>query len=225
MSFDVRLQFLMLVACSGVILFTTLQSTLLLVGIALLLLAVQRLWQQLIYWMLLEGFLVLAFWFSDQYLAISAFTFISMILFIMIRISPALIIASSLAVVPPGKLLASLQKLRIPDRVLLTLTVALRFFPVLRAEAKIIQENAVVRGISTKQWRNWLRPAQMFEYTIVPLLMRTIKLADDLSASATTRGIDAPGRKSSIYAIRFSALDSVGFLLLASMLCTPFFNG
>lgn len=71
----------------------------------------------------------------------------------------------------------------------------LRFFPILRAESKIIRENVRTRGISLKSPKNWIRLNQVFEYAIIPLLMRTIRLADDLSASATTRGIDAPCKK------------------------------
>ena len=54
------------------------------------------------------------------------------------------------------------------------------------------------RGISLKSPKNWIRLNQVFEYAIIPLLMRTIRLADDLSASATTRGIDAPCKNKSL---------------------------
>ncbi|NPC91323.1 energy-coupling factor transporter transmembrane protein EcfT [Bacillus sp. WMMC1349] len=222
MLFDVRLQFLMLLSCSGVILFTSVKATIFLAGIALLFLGCQKLWKPLFYWMIIYTSLLLAYSLANQYLKISSFGYISIILFIILRISPTLIIASSLAKVPSGKLLASLQRMRIPDSLLLTLTVALRFFPVLKMEANIINENAVVRRVSYKQLVNWLRVTRLFEYNIVPLLMRTIKLADDLSSSAATRGIDAPFKKTTIYTIRFSASDSIGFILLTFSLMTPF---
>ncbi|MDA7028339.1 energy-coupling factor transporter transmembrane component T [Bacillus sp. CLL-7-23] len=222
MLFDVRLQFLMLLSCSGVILFTSVKTTIFLAGIALLFLGCQQLWKPLFYWMIIYTSLLIAYSLANQYLKISSFGYISIILFIILRISPTLIIASSLAKVPSGKLLASLQRMRIPDSLLLTLTVALRFFPVLKMEAKIINENAVVRRVSYKQLGNWLRVTRLFEYNIVPLLMRTIRLADDLSSSAATRGIDAPFKKTTIYIIRFSAIDSIGFILLTFSLMTPF---
>ncbi|KAA6449340.1 energy-coupling factor transporter transmembrane component T [Bacillus swezeyi] len=220
--FDVRLQFLMLLACSGAILFTSIKETIFLAGIALAFLGCQQLWKPLFYWLLIYTILLIAYILTDQYLTISFLRYISMILFIILRISPTLMIASSLTKVPPGKLLAGLQKIKIPDSLLLTLTVALRFFPVLKAEAKIINENAAIRGISGKQMHNWLHATRLFEYTIVPLLMRTIKLADELSSSAATRGIDAPFQKTTIYTIRFSVFDSIGFTLFAIILLTPF---
>lgn len=194
MKFDARIQFFMLLLCSIIALFITVESTILLILLALITLLLQGLYTHFFTWLFMGG-LIGIFYYLIQLNPQSIFNVFSFLLFISIKLLPALIIASSLSTIPVGKLLASLQKLAIPNSILLTFTVALRFFPILRMESKIINEHAKIRGISYRQIKNWIKPKQLFEYTIVPLLMRTIKLADDLSAAATTRGIDAPTKK------------------------------
>ena len=74
------------------------------------------------------GGLIGIFYYLIQLNPQSIFNVFSFLLFISIKLLPALIIASSLSTIPVGKLLASLQKLAIPNSILLTFTVALRFF-------------------------------------------------------------------------------------------------
>lgn len=225
MSFDIRLQFLMLLACSSIIPFIGENEIFWLVGVALLFLICQGLWRLCLYWQVSYTLLLLVYFAITNYLGVSFFwSWIGIFLSIGIMLGPVLMIASSLAVVPSGKLIASLQMLKIPNSLIVTMTVALRFFPILRMEAKIINENAMIRGISLKQVSNWRHGMLLYEYAIVPLLMRTIKLGDDLSASATTRGIDAPVKKSSMYQIRFSIFDLLAVLLIVLCICTPFLN-
>jgi len=221
MKFDARIQFFMLLLCSIIALFITVESTILLILLALITLLLQGLYTHFFTWLFMGG-LIGIFYYLIQLNPQSIFNVFSFLLFISIKLLPALIIASSLSTIPVGKLLASLQKLAIPNSILLTFTVALRFFPILRMESKIINEHAKIRGISYRQIKNWIKPKQLFEYTIVPLLMRTIKLADDLSAAATTRGIDAPNKKSSVYAIQFGYNDYLAILLLLCMVLIPF---
>lgn len=221
MKFDARIQFFMLLLCSIIALFITVESTILLIFLALTTLLLQGLYTHFFTWLFMGG-LIGIFYYLIQLNPQSIFNVFSFLLFISIKLLPALIIASSLSTIPVGKLLASLQKLAIPNSILLTFTVALRFFPILRMESKIINEHAKIRGISYMQIKNWIKPKQLFEYTIVPLLMRTIKLADDLSAAATTRGIDAPTKKSSVYAIQFGYYDYLAILLLLCMVLIPF---
>lgn len=210
--FDVRLQFSLLIICGFLAIFVTETGSLILAALAILQLVCQNQYRLGLNWLIIYVCLFLARYLISTYMSASFLNVFLLMLLISLKILPTFIIASGLSKVPSGQLLASLQKLNIPKSILLTLTVALRFFPILRVESKIIGDNARLRGISLKSPKNWLHFHQTFEYTIIPLLMRTIRLADDLSASATTRGIDAPGKKTSHYAIAFRPKDSLGLL-------------
>lgn len=211
--FDVRLQFTLLIICGFLAISVTNTGSLMLAAFAILLLICQNQYRLGFKWFIIYGCLFFTHYFISTYINAPILNALLLMLLIALKTLPTFIIASGLSKVPSGQLLASLQKLKIPDSILLTLTVALRFFPILRAESKIIGENVRIRGISLKSPKNWLRLNQMFEYAIIPLLMRTIRLADDLSASATTRGIDAPCKKTSHYAIAFRPKDSIALLL------------
>ena len=219
--FDARIQFMLLLLCGSLAVFVTNTG-----AMALAILAIA--------FVLLQGYLRLAaqwfiFYFIFSALLLLLYTVDGngilnaalLMLAITSKMLPTLIFASSLAKVPTGRLLSSLQKINVPKSILLTLAVALRFFPVLRSESKLIQENAHIRGISLRQLKNWRKPLLLFEYAIVPLLMRTIRLADDLSAAASTRGIDAPYKKTSHHHIAFRTYDSVAclffFLLIGTL--------
>ena len=54
------------------------------------------------------------------------------------------------------------------------------------------------------------------EILTVPMALRVIRIAETLSASAETRGIDLKRRKSNYLSLRFSAWDAVFCVLLAA---------
>lgn len=48
--------------------------------------------------------------------------------------------------------------------------------------------------------RNFItKPVSMMEYCLTPLLLRSVKIAEDLSAAAMTRGIENPGKRESYF--------------------------
>jgi len=144
---------------------------------------------------------------------VNILTFIGFTTFIVLRFMPVFMGAYSLGRVPSGKLIAALQRIRLPMGILITLAVSSRFMPVIRLEFDAIQVSAKLRGVSITSPKNWLRPLSTFEYTIVPLLMRSLKISDELAASATTKGIDFPGKKTSIYPLAFKWYDLAVLLI------------
>lgn len=50
-------------------------------------------------------------------------------------------------------------------------------------------------------------PAASCEYVAVPLLLRCLQIADQLSVSAVARGAEAPGRRGSYYGKNADAAD------------------
>ena len=63
---------------------------------------------------------------------------------------------------------------------------------------------------------NGIIPLLLIEILTVPMALRVIRIAETLSASAETWGIDLKRRKSNYLSLRFSAWDAVFCVLLAA---------
>ena len=63
-----------------------------------------------------------------------------------------------------------------------------------------------------------LHPIKYIEYTLVPLLMRMIKISDELSASALIRGLDSDENRVTLTELHFKCADLTIGLLGAFMI-------
>ena len=136
---------------------------------------------------------------------------LSMIYKLLLPAMPAYLLAK----IPSGKLTASLRKMPIPTRIMLVLIVMLRFAPTVLHEFGEVKEAMRIRGF-LKSVSNVLRhPMDTLEYAIVPMVFRSLKIADELAASAIVRGIESPYKKESYYVSRIAALDC--FLIVVSV--------
>ena len=61
-------------------------------------------------------------------------------------------------------------------------------------------------------------PIKYIEYTLVPLLMRMIKISDELSASALIRGLDSDEKRVTLTELQFRKTDLMIGLLGALMI-------
>ena len=81
---------------------------------------------------------------------------------------------------------------------ILGLLVMFRFFPTMKAELKSVWLSMRNRGL-TAPAKLLLHPVVSCEYVLVPLLLRCLQIADQLSVSAVARGAEAPGKRGSYY--------------------------
>ena len=61
----------------------------------------------------------------------------------------------------------------------------------------------------------------MIEYRLVPLMVSVVKIGDELSAAALTRGLGAPVKRTNICKIGFHVQDIV--IILLCLLCFALF--
>jgi len=59
---------------------------------------------------------------------------------------------------------------------------------------------------------------EMLEYRFVPLLMSLVSIGNDLSASALTRGLDAPGRRTNVCMLGFHWPDTLVFVFCGAVM-------
>ena len=67
-----------------------------------------------------------------------------------------------------------------------------------------------IRGISDTVWKRVSHPLATIEYILIPLLMRCLKVTDELAASGTTRGLELECKRYALRPIRFFVAGNCG---------------
>lgn len=123
-----------------------------------------------------------------------------------------------------SEFMEAFNKIRMTQSITISFSVMFRFFPTLLEEWGLIQNAMKFRGISLSFANIIRRPAEVFEYSIIPLLMSAVKIADELSAASLSRGLGSNVARTSITQVGFSFYDfiivaiSIGFLIVALIL-------
>ena len=115
-----------------------------------------------------------------------------------------------------SRTLTALREMHLPERLIMIVAVIFRFFPVLSGDMKLLRQSIRTRGAFTTPWQKLRALPSYIEILTVPMALRVIRIAETLSASAETRGIDLKRRKSNYMSLRFSAQDAVFCALLAA---------
>ena len=117
------------------------------------------------------------------------------LVYIFLRMIPVMMIAYVLVKdIKSNELLASFEQIHLPKKLMLSITVTLRFFPTYKLEMKMIRESLKMRNINIKI----TQPLKYLEYWIVPVLMRMNLISEEMTATAMTKGIESPIRMRSI---------------------------
>ena len=115
-------------------------------------------------------------------------------------------------------LLAALQAMGAPQAVLIPCMVVLRFFPTIRRDASHLMESLRTRRVLAGGGYALRHPALTCELLVVPLLMRSVRVSDELAASALVRGLGGETRPTMLHPLSFGARDAVvAALTLASI--------
>lgn len=117
-----------------------------------------------------------------------------------------------------SEMIEALNRMKIPRSISIPFSVLLRFAPTMRHEVKALKENMKIRGVIKSEFFILLHPIKYVEYTLVPLLMRMIKVSDELSASALIRGLDSDEKRITLTELRFRKADLLIGLLGALMI-------
>lgn len=119
----------------------------------------------------------------------------------------AMLATNLIVTVRVGELACALQRMHIPRLVIIALSVALRFFPTLAAEASAVVDAMKLRGVRLSLSNVVRHPVKMIEYFAVPLILRISVVTDEISRAATVRGIDSAHTRTSLYALRAGTAD------------------
>ena len=118
-----------------------------------------------------------------------------------------------LACTPLRYLIVGLRQMHIPQKLIVAVSVTLRYFPAIREEFGYIRDAMKLRDI-----RGFAR----LECMVMPLMVSATETSEELSAAAVTRGIENPARKTSAVSLRLSLMDLLGMLAVLALLVLSF---
>ena len=101
----------------------------------------------------------------------------------------------------------AMQNMHVPKGGTIALAVAFRYIPTVQDEFRSIKNTMMLRGIGLTVRNVLLHPVKTCEYAIVPLIIRSMTISDELAASAVTRGLDLESKRTSYREVRLRATD------------------
>ena len=118
--------------------------------------------------------------------------------------------------------ISAMQTMKFPNAVAILFIVILRYMPTLREDYGYLKDSLKIRGIKTSGIEFFIHPIRSLEFMIVPILFRSIRVAEELSTSVLLRGIENYKNRTNIYPLKFTKIDA-GYALFTviavSMLC------
>ena len=113
-----------------------------------------------------------------------------------------------------SEFISAMERLHMPQAITIPMSVMFRLFPTIGAEWRSIRRAMGMRGIRP----GGARAGQVLEYQLVPMMTSSVRIGEDLSASALTRGLGAPVKRTNICRIGFRVQD---IILLLVCLAVP----
>lgn len=128
---------------------------------------------------------------------------------LMTQILPGIMMAYFLIVsTSVSEFVTAMDRMHVPKSISVPMSVLFRFFPT------IVEEYGHVRdAMRMREVGNLRQPMAMLEYRMVPFMTSIVSIGNDLAASALTRGLSAPVRRTNVCPIGFTWRDGLAFVL------------
>ena len=111
------------------------------------------------------------------------------------RILPSVAIAAyAVKTTTVSELISGMERIHMPKEVTIPLTVMFRFFPTVFQESEAISDAMKMRGIKL----GGKKSSKILEYKLIPMITCSVKIGEELSAAAITRGLGAPVKRTNI---------------------------
>lgn len=124
---------------------------------------------------------------------------------IMTRFAPGIMVgAYFVTTTSVSEFLTAMGRLHVSEKVLIPLAVIFRFFPTIAEEWHAIGDAMRMRGIRLGGGKVGV----MFEYRLVPMMISAVKIGEELSQAALTRGLGAPVKRTNLAELGFGGWDA-----------------
>ena len=121
------------------------------------------------------------------------------------------------------KMITAFRYMHMPERAIMIFAVMFRFVPVMSKDLSLMRQSVHTRGFFKTLREKVVAFPEYMEIIIAPLMLRVIRIAESLSASAETRGISLPWRRQSYTSLKIKMSDVLIFLAVLSLICFGFF--
>lgn len=108
-----------------------------------------------------------------------------------------------------GAFLAAMERMRIPRKILVPLAIMVRYLPTIREDWNAIKDAMKLRNVSPSVAGFLAHPAMTIECLYVPLLLAASKAADELAIASVARGIENPGKRTTLIRLHFGIWDAL----------------
>lgn len=108
-----------------------------------------------------------------------------------------------------SEFVCALRKIHVSEKVIIPCMVVIRFFPTIHEDYRQIKDALALRGIAAGRLGTVRHPMLTLEHILIPLLMNSNSVADDLTVAALSKGIRMPGAHTSLAEIRMAAPDYI----------------
>lgn len=134
---------------------------------------------------------------------------------VFLRILPAIVTAKYvIQTTKVSEFVAGMEKMHISEKLIIPASVMFRFMPTVAEELRSIGDAMDMRQIRISGSKAF----EVFEFRIVPMLICSVRIGEDLSAAAVTRGLGSGVRRTNICRIGFHLFDYLLFVFYAAAL-------
>ncbi|MBU5300488.1 energy-coupling factor transporter transmembrane protein EcfT [Clostridium sporogenes] len=126
----------------------------------------------------------------------------------------ALLASIMISTTKVSEFMGALNKMRISKKVIIPLTVMIRYFPAVFEDWKNIKDSMRMRDVSPTFLGFLKNPSDTIECIYVPMLMSASKVSDELSAAAITRGIENPNPRTCMVKMKMKFCDYLSVSLM-----------
>lgn len=128
---------------------------------------------------------------------------------LMTQILPGMMMAYFLIVsTSVSEFVTAMDRMHVPKSISVPMSVLFRFFPTIVEEYGHVRDAMRMREVGDLR-----QPMGMLEYRMVPFMTSIVSIGNDLAASALTRGLSAPVRRTNVCPIGFTWRDGLAFVL------------
>ncbi|WP_045517834.1 energy-coupling factor transporter transmembrane component T [Clostridium sporogenes] len=134
--------------------------------------------------------------------------------FIKMILPCALLASIMISTTKVSEFMGALNKMKVSKKVIIPLTVMIRYFPVVFEDWKNIKDSMRMRDVSPTFLGFLKNPSDTIECIYVPMLMSASKVSDELSAAAITRAIENPNPRTCMVKMKMKFCDYLSISLM-----------
>ena len=121
-----------------------------------------------------------------------------------------------------NEFVTAMKKWHVSDKIIIPLTVVFRFIPTIQEEHHSITDAMRIREIQFGTKKSFRNPLMFMEYRIIPLMISIVKIGEELSAAALTRGLGSPIKRTNIARVGFGINDLIILIISIGLIVWMF---